>query len=246
MIGAYLFGSVAFRDFEPRAGDIDFYVVVRKPLTNRDISDLDRLHRALAAKHDSGKRLDGFYIPLTKARKTRNPRGLVYGSHGRIHRGGVDDSWALHCEHFQGSTYIRLEGPRASRLFPTADWHSIRDTLYRQLVYSRKIIDTDPWWSVLNLCRLIYSFKTGKIVISKLGAADWALRELPSKWHPLIRSAIRTYRKAGNQRDNVILRTDARKLLGFASVQIVAYDTVWDTREPPIAHLRNRSEKRRR
>jgi Aminoglycoside adenylyltransferase, C-terminal domain len=245
MIGAYLFGSIAFPDFEPGAGDIDFYVVVHRPLTNREINDLDHMHRTLAAKHDTGRKLDGFYIPLTKARKNRNPRGLVYGSHGRIHRGGVDDSWALHCEHFHRSASIRLKGPRAGSLFPTADWHSIRNGLYRQLVYARRIIDSDPWWSVLNMCRLVYSFKTGRIVISKLGAANWALRELPSKWHPLIRSAIRTYRKAGNRKDNTILRRDARKFLGFSSVQVMAYDTVWDTREPPIAHLRNRSEKRR-
>jgi len=203
------------------------------------------MHRMLAVKHDSGKMLDGFYIPLAKARKTRNPQELVYGRHGRIHRGGGDNAWALHCEHFQQSAYIRLHGPRASSLFPNADWHSIRDTLYRQLAYSRKIIDTDPWWSVLNLCRLIYSFKTGRIVVSKLGAANWALQEFPSKWHPLIRSAIRTYKKAGNPRGNVILRRDARKFLGFALVQVVAYDTVWDTREPPIARLRKRSGKRR-
>jgi len=246
MVGAYLFGSVAFPDYEPQTGDIDFYVVIRGHLTNKEISDLDLMHRSLAAKHDSGRKLDGFYIPLAKTRKTRNPQGLVFGSHGRIHRGGADDAWALHCEHFHGPGYIRLQGPRASHMFPTQDSNSIREALYRQLIYSRSIIRTDPWWAVLSLCRLVYSFKTGRIVISKLGAANWALGELQSRWHPLIRSAIRAYKKVGNRRDNAILKRDARKFLGFASVQIVAYDTVWDTRRSLTAPLRSRSGKGRK
>jgi hypothetical protein len=246
LVGAYLYGSIAFPDYEPRAGDIDFYAVIRRPLNRREIDNLDQMHRTLAARYEDGRRLDGFYIPLSKTRKSVNPRALVYGVHGRVHRSGSDDAWALHREHFHGSAYIRLHGPQASSLFPSADWHSIRSALYRQLAYSRKIIDSDPWWAVLNLCRIVYSFKTGRIAVSKLGAADWALREFPSKWHPLIRSAIRTYRKTGHGRDNAILRRDARRFLGFASVRAIAFGTVWDTRAPPIAHLRNRSNRGKR
>jgi len=238
IVGAYLHGSVAFPDYEPRAGDIDFYTVVYEPLTKKEISDLDHMHRSLAAKLESGGKLDGFYIPLAKARKTRNPRGLVYGAHGRVHSEGFDDAWPLHREHFHMSACIRLLGPKATSIFPTADWRSLRTALYRQLVYTRSIIDTAPSWAVLNLCRLVYSFKTGKIVISKLQAAKWALRELPSEWALLIRSAVRGYKQIERRGDNSILRREARKFLGFASVRVIAYDTIWNTHQPHIAHLR--------
>ncbi len=243
LVGAYLHGSIAFPEYEPRAGDIDFHVVVRKSLTGEDVKGLDHLHRTLAAKFEFGKRLDGFYIPLAKARRSRIPRGLIYGAHGRIHHGASDDAWALHCEHLQASAYIRLQGPRANRIFPTADWNSIRSALYRQLVYARKIIESDSWWSVLNLCRLVYSFENGKIVVSKLGAARWALKGLPSKWRPVIRSAIKTYRGAETSDDRAILRRDARKFLGFASIRIIAFDSTWGSRQPHIAHLRKRERR---
>jgi len=246
LVGAYLHGSIAFPEYEPRAGDIDFHVVVRKSLTGEDIKGLDHLHQTLAAKFEFGKRLDGFYIPLAKARRSRIPRGLLYGAHGRIHHGGSDDAWALHREHLHASAYIRLQGPVASRIFPTADWKSIRSALYRHLVYARKIIKSDAWWAVLNLCRLVYSFENGRIVVSKLGAARWALKRLPSKWRPVIRSAIKTYRGTQTSDDRAVLRRDARKFLGFASVRIIAFDSTWDSRRPHIAHLRKRERRAER
>src|SRR5947207_2715022 len=96
--------------------------------------EVEHLHRTLAARFEFGKRLDGFYIPLAKARKSETPRGLVYGAHGRIHHGGSDDAWALHLEHLHASAYIRLQDPSPNRIFPTADWKSLRSALYRHRV----------------------------------------------------------------------------------------------------------------
>lgn len=238
LVGAYLHGSIAFPEFEPRAGDIDFYVVVRRPLNRSETKSLDRLHRSLAAKFEFGKKLDGFYIPYAEARRQKNPKNLAYGAHGRIHRGGSDDAWALLREHFRRSAYIRLYGPRASRIFPRAHWPEIRNALYRQLVYARKIIDSDPWWSVLNLCRLVYSFERRGIAVSKLGAGRWALKRLPSRWKPVIKSAVNTYKGTADSRDRRMLRRDARRFLGFASVRVIAFDIASNSRRQETAYLR--------
>jgi hypothetical protein len=237
-MGAYWHGSVAFPEFEPEPGDIDFYVVSRRSLNTSEIKSLDRLHRSLAVRFRFGSKLDGFYIPYTLARKRGNPRKLVYGAHGRVHRGGSDNAWALHREHFARSAYIRLYGPRASRIFSRANWSEIRSSLYRQLVYARKIIASDSWWSVLNLCRLVYDFKTGGIVVSKLGAARWALKRLPSRWKPVIKSAIKTYKGIGDRKDRTILKRDARKFLGFASIRVIAFDIASNSRRQKTAYLR--------
>jgi len=192
----------------------------------------------LAAKFEFGSKLDGYYVPYASVRRRENPKNLVYGAHGRIHRGGSDDAWAIHREHFARSAYIRLYGPSASRIFSRANWPEIRSELYRQLVYARKISDSDPGWSVLNLCRLVYSFKNGSIVVSKLGAARWALKRLQSRWKPVIKSAIRTYKRIGDRKDRVILKRDARKFLGFASIRIIAFDFALNSRRQKTAYLR--------
>jgi hypothetical protein len=238
LVGAYLHGSIAFPGFEPGAGDIDFYVVVHRSLNRSEINGLDHLHRSLATGFRFRTKLDGFYISYATARRKKNPRGLVYVAHGRIHLGGSDNAWALHREHFARSAYIRLYGPKASRIFPRAEWPEIRPALYRQLVYARRIIDSDPWWSVLNLCRLVYTFKTGRVALSKLGAASWALKRLPSRWNPLVRSAVKTYKGIADRRDRSTLRRDARKFLGFASVRVIAFDIASNSRREKTAYLR--------
>lgn len=231
-------GSIAFPEFEPRAGDIDFYVVIRRSLNRREISGLDRLHRTLARRFEFGSKLDGFYILFASARIRESPKGLVYGAHGRIHRGGFDEAWAIHREHFARSSYIRLYGPRASRIFSRPKWGEIRAALYRQLVYARSIIDSDPWWSVLNLCRLVYDFKTGGLIASKLGAARWGLKRLPSRWKPVIKASIKTYKGTANRKDRATVRRDARKFLGFASVRVIAFDIALASRHQKTTHLR--------
>ena len=246
LTGAYLHGSIAFPGFEPRAGDIDFYVVTHRSLNGKEIKDLDRLHRALAKSSEFGSKLDGFYISYAKARRRESPKDLVYGAHGRIHRGGSDDAWAIHREHFARSAYIRLHGPRADRIFVRPKWGEVRSSLYRQLVYARSIIDRDPWWSVLNLCRLVYDFKTGGIIASKLGAARWGLKRLPLRWKPVIKAAIKTYKGIANSNDRAILKRDARGFLGFASVRVIAFDIALASRRQKTAHLRKSQTRTRR
>jgi Domain of unknown function (DUF4111) len=238
LVGAYLHGSIAFPEYNPEVGDIDFYVVVHRSLNRREIRSLDHLHRSLAAKFEFGKKLDGFYIPYAAARRRENPQNLVYGANGRIHRGGSDDAWALHREHFRRSAYIRLRGPRASRIFSRANWPEIRSALYRQLVGARKIIHSDPWWSVLNLCRLVYNFEEGGVAVSKLGAARWALKRLPSRWKPVITSAIKTYKGTAERKDRIILGRDAKKFLGFASIRMIAFDIASNSRRQNTSYLR--------
>jgi hypothetical protein len=245
-VGAYLHGSIAFPEYNPESGDIDFYVVVRRPLNKGEIKSLDRLHRSLAAKFAFGRKLDGFYIPRATAPRKENPKNLVYGAHGRIHRAGSDDAWALHREHFARSAYIRLAGPSTDGIFARASWPEIRSALYAQLVYARKIIDSDPWWSVLNLSRLVYSFNSGRIAISKLESAQWALKGLPSKWRPIIKSAIKTYKGIADRRDHAILSRDARRFLGFASVRAIAFDIASNSLREKNAYLgKRRTEVRR-
>ncbi|HYU54958.1 MAG TPA: aminoglycoside adenylyltransferase domain-containing protein [Candidatus Dormibacteraeota bacterium] len=192
----------------------------------------------MAARFEFGSKLDGFYIPYATARKQESPKNLVYGSHGRIHRGGSDVAWAIHREYFARSAYIRLYGPRANRIFSRASWPEIRSALYRQLIYARKTIDSDPWWSVLSLCKLVYDFKIGGIVVSKLGAARWALKRLPSRWKRVIESAIKRYKGIGDKKDRTILKKDARKFLGFASIRVIAFDIALDSRRQKTAYLR--------
>lgn len=238
LIGAYLLGSVAFPGYNPVSGDIDFFVIIRERLDEQEFASLEILHSFLSVKFEFGEKLDGYYLPLAKAQGEGTPKNLVYSAHGRMGSGRSDSAWALHREHFYGSAFVRLQGRDPKTIFRAPDVSAIRSALYREFHYAKSIIDTDSWWAILSLCRLMYTFEKGKVVVSKVGAARWAMRTLP-KWRMLIRSAIRTYQRTEKRMDQVLQRRRAREFLGFATVRIIAFDTTWESRPLDIAYVRN-------
>ncbi len=245
LVGAYLHGSIAFPEFEPTAGDIDFYIVVQRSLNENERNKLDKLHQTLARKFEHGKRLDGFYIPLVKARKQESPPDLAYGARGKLRVGGHDDAWAIHREHFHRSTYITLHGPLAGEIFPSTSWPEIRSELYLQLNSAKRRIRKYPGYAVLSLCRLIYDFENRNIAISKIGAAQWALKKLPPEWRPLVRSAISAYRGKADETDSALLKKKADAFLAFATDRITAHD-LHHSLKSTIACLRKTANKKRK
>lgn len=220
LVGIYLFGSIAFPGYEPQSGDIDFYVVVKQALKEREKNELDDLHRGLARKFRFGNLLDGFYISLAKARRRTSPTGLLYAANGRLHVGGSDTDWSLHREHFHRGASIVLHGKEPRRVFPRASWRQIERALDGNLAYAKRLLPRYPFWAVMQLCRLICSFETGVVDISKVEAAGWGLEELPSVWRPLIRSAVRVYLGEKKERDRKMLKEKAPAFFTFASQRI--------------------------
>lgn len=220
LIGIYLFGSIAFPRFEPRSGDIDFYVLIRRPLTQIQMKALDRMHRILSGRFRFGKALDGFYITLSKASKRSIPTRLIFAAHGRVHKNGRDDAWALHRQHLRQGACIILHGLKPKTITRPPSWDEIERALNTEISFAKKVIDRYPFWSVLNLCRLIYSFENRHVVVSKIQAAKWALRKLPNHWRPLIQSALRVYLKKEKPADRKMLRRNSDAFFKFALDQI--------------------------
>ena len=101
-----------------------------------------------------------------------------------------------------------------------------------EISFAKKIMHKYPFWTVLNLCRLIYSFENRQVVISKIQAAEWALRNLPIRWRTLIRSALRIYlRKHGDQRT---LKKNSNAFFKFASDRIA--QAKHPVRKKPLIH----------
>jgi hypothetical protein len=222
LIGIYLFGSIAFPGFEPRSGDIDFYVLLRRPLTQIQREDLDTMHRILGRSFRFGKALDGFYITLSKASKRSIPTRLIFAADGRLHKNGRDDAWALHRQHLRQGACIILYGPKPKTIVPPPSWDEIDRALNTEISFAKKVIDKYPYWTVLSLCRLIYSFENRRVVASKIQAAKWALRKLPNHWRALIQSALRVYLKRQKHANRKILKKNSDAFFKFASDRIAA------------------------
>jgi hypothetical protein len=230
LVGAYLMGSIAFARGSRHVGDVDFHVFVRRPLSPQEKRDLGRLHRDLALGHRLGDELDGLYLLRSKARRRGRPAGVGFGEDGRARSDVRDDMWALHRAHVHGGASVALIGPAPTAIYPTVAWPEIARALREEFSRLRKGLDRYPAYTTLQLCRLMYTWRTRKPVVSKRGAAAWALRTLPTAWRTHVRTALHAYSARESGREIPALRRSMVAFYGFAEEQIAEARSVRPTR----------------
>lgn len=185
LFGVYLYGSLAFPETQA-IGDVDFHVVLNGPLTDEERSRLCAMHDALKRDFPPlGGEMDGYYILLADARRPAPPRSEMW------HR-AVDHAWALHRRHIHAGRCVVLYGPDPKGVYPQAAWPEVEEALDWELRYVDDHLDQYPDYCFLQLCRLVYSFETRHVVISKAAAAEWGCDAF-AEWRRHIRLAKRSY-----------------------------------------------------
>jgi len=212
LYGVYIYGAAAFPGTYP-LGDIDFHVILKSDLTEDERSRLERLHKELDRDYPPlGGVFDGYYILLEDARQKSYPKS-------RMWENAVDDSWALHRAHILAGRQITLYGPDPQEIYPPPTWPEIETALYGELDYVEKHLQDYPGYCVLNLCRLIYSFETGEVVISKEQASEWAKENLPG-WEKYIGLAEKAYTRRATPEDEKSLSAEILNFLNYAKERI--------------------------
>jgi hypothetical protein len=212
LYGLYLYGALAFPE-GGATGDVDFHAILRQPPDEREKSALKDLHATLARDYPPlGGELDGYYILLEDARRTSPPPHLLLPN-------VVDNSWALHRAHIRAGRCIVLHGPDPQQIYPPASWPELESALQGELDYVQQHLADYPAYCVLNLCRLMYSFKTGDVVVSKRASAAWAGAAFP-EWRALIDAAIKTYDHQAARQDSDLLTSEVSRFFDFACQQI--------------------------
>jgi len=212
LFGVYLYGALAFPGPFP-ISDIDFHVIITGPLTDDERSALEQLHERLALELPPlGGEFDGFYLLLSDTRGISPPRSEMWTR-------ATDHSWALHCEHIRAGRCIILYGPDPGDLYPRMSWSEIENALNEELEYVKAHLQDFPAYCILNLCRLIYSFETGDVVVSKAATSDWALEKLPD-WKQLITCAKRSYIRQADKSDDEYMNNLVESFYHFACARI--------------------------
>jgi hypothetical protein len=212
LYGAYIYGAAAFPDAVP-TGDVDFHVILTGELTKAERLELETLHDSLAGRFPPlGAEMDGYYIFLDDARRKSPPRSQMWEP-------ATDNAWALHRAHIRAGRRIVLFGPDPAEIYPPATWPEIESALYDELEYVKKHLHQYPDYCILNLCRLILSFETGNVVVSKAQAADWALDTLP-QWSWLVELALKSYAAQATAEDKDLMLAEVAAFLKLACNRI--------------------------
>jgi hypothetical protein len=212
LCGAYVYGAAAFDDAIP-TGDIDFHVILTENLTASEKRLLKEFHEELAVRYPPlGGGLDGYYILLEDAQKKTPPQSQMWHL-------ATDQAWALHREHIRAGRYIRLSGGDPREIYPPATWAELEEALLSELRYVEEHLDQYPAYCILNLCRLIYSFRTREVVISKAQSAEWSFAALPD-WRWLVELAVKSYQGKATPHDKETMLSEVGNFFAFTKTQI--------------------------
>jgi hypothetical protein len=131
----------------------------------------------------------------------------------------VDNSWALHRAHILAGRCIILHGPYPECVYQPPTWAELKEALYGELDFVEQHLSIYPDYCILNLCRLVYSFETRDVVISKAAAAEWAYGALPG-WRHHIDLARNSYPGLATLEEQDWMRVEVGRLFEEASARI--------------------------
>lgn len=219
LIGIYLYGAITFDDSRDQIQDLDFHVIVRNPFSQGERREVDRLFHDIARDFavDRGD-LDGYFITRGDTRQTAPPPTQMWP----LWRTPADASWALHCAHIRAGQCIILAGPDPLGIYPAPSWPDLQAALLAEIRFVDAHLTDAPAYCVLNACRILYSFETRNVVISKRGAAEWATSELAEEWRSMIQAAQHVYQGRGTAEDEVELQGGGANFIGHLWERIAA------------------------
>jgi hypothetical protein len=210
--GVYILGAAAFPDTFA-LGDIDFHVILKSALSNVERQGIHELHQKLKQAYPPlGGELDGYYLLLDDARKADSPISQMWS-------GAIDNSWALHCAHLRAGRCLTLFGEAPEKFYPLPTWEQLKVALWGEFDYIEAHRQSYPDYCILNLCRLIYSFESGEVVVSKAAAGRWACETLP-EWQQIIELAARYYPGKATGRNKQRLLREVGVFFEYASQRL--------------------------
>jgi predicted nucleotidyltransferase len=204
LCGAYLVGSFALGDADEHS-DVDFLVVVEREPSPDEEAALQRLHARLWQRPTPwAQHLEGSYVPRAALRRPEPGQAFLFLDNGARelirdpHCNSAYTRWSLR------ERGVALAGPTPADLVaPVADDELRVEAAERIHEYARWAHELEArragdalafnrWaqpYLVLTLCRLLRTAAEARIG-SKREAADWALRSLEPRWHPLVERAL--------------------------------------------------------
>lgn len=203
-VALYIFGSLGMGDFSKHQSDVDFLVLISSPLSDIEGKRLQAMHNKLCATR-FGNKLEGEYVAIS-ALHAEGARGTVARCEGgTLELNAQSQLSAENILDIRQNAYV-VYGPDPKSVIPHVPRKSVEEIMQDYLKeLNEELKHVEPkslnWLSskVLDICRTLYTLKTGKIT-SKSAGAQWALRTLSSEWKILISCSLAV--RFGNSKED--------------------------------------------
>lgn len=203
LAGIYLHGSLAAGCFRWEHSDIDFLTVVKKEPSLRVKTVLLSALREIE-KDAPPKGVEMSVLLQEDCRNIQYPMPYVL-HYSSGHRKDYDQDPRAFCERMHGTDpdltahILALHawgrpvlGPDILRVFDQVKREDALRAIRYDAADAREQLNENPIYYVLNLCRAIAYLRQG-LVLSKKDGGEWALKEAPQEYQPLIQAALNAY-----------------------------------------------------
>ncbi len=194
LCGIYLYGSLTQDAFDPGDSDIDCIVVTERDLSDSEFSGIGRWFERLVYTNNWATRLQMQFLVFDELMKSG--KGCLY-QFSQWKRTGSDGNPIVWLNILKSG--IVLYGLLPEIFVPEITSAMLHEALIRETRYLHaEINNPESHWrdirkyrkyTVLTLCRILYSHTTGNIP-SKPVAALWAIDRIPEDLKRIVSSAV--------------------------------------------------------
>lgn len=228
LVGIYLHGSYVLGAYNERVSDLDYIVVVRRPLDlptkqalmTVTLNDLWSLapakglewHVLLLADTQHFHHPCPFDFHFSKMHLDRykaDPAAYVQTMHG------TDPDLATHLTIMHASGQV-LCGPAINDVFAPVPAAIYWQGLLFDVVDAPTMMCTQPMYTTLNLCRVL-AYQREHLILSKADGGIWGLAHVPQQYRPLVKQALDDYQDQPGSR---YLMTQTQPFAQWALAQL--------------------------
>ena len=203
LVGVYLHGSAVMGCFNPEKSDLDFILVVKNPLSD----EVKRRYMDMVVACSAQGPAKGIEMSVV-LQNVCNP--LIYPTPFELHFSeghldwyqadpddyirkmkGTDKDLAAHFMILTRRGRC-LCGAPIPAVFGEVPAEAYLDSIWYDVEGAAEGIAEYPMYLTLNLARVL-AWKEAGLVLSKKEGGEWAIKNLPERYHPLILDAMREY-----------------------------------------------------
>ena len=203
LVGVYLHGSAVMGCYNPAKSDIDLIVVVKEAVPDT----VKRSFMDMMVELNNKGPAKGIEMSIVKQSVCKP---FVYPTPFELHFSAAHLGWYEKdpddyilkmkgedkdlAAHFciiihRGKC---LYGAPIKEVYADVPAQDYIDSIWNDIAEAEEEIVDNPMYLILNLARVLAFLKTG-LVLSKKEGGEWALNNLPEKYHSLIRAALKEY-----------------------------------------------------
>ncbi|WP_058301526.1 aminoglycoside adenylyltransferase domain-containing protein [Gorillibacterium timonense] len=200
LVGLYLHGSLAMGCFNPSRSDIDLLIVVKEPLPTLSAKQLS--HKILSLRDEIENGIECSVILEAALLESVYPTPCEFhfsDYHREQYRanehyliGGYEDqdlASQITVAYHRGRT---LYGRPLADLYPPIDSQHYLASILHDIEGASDAIMENPLYLTLNLCRVLYFIREGKISSKKEGGI-WGVENVPNPYRDLVQFYLNEY-----------------------------------------------------